>query len=117
MKRRYLILALGFVAFVGIVLGVLAILPPRTGITKANFDRIEKRMTVEDCEALLGDGWWRLSDTFSERNTPGFFTMVWRKDDGACIRVDFDDYIVTTTSWTDSTLTILDRIRRWLQLD
>jgi len=40
-KRRYLISAAVLVACVCIALGVLAMLPPRPGLTKANIDRIE----------------------------------------------------------------------------
>jgi hypothetical protein len=54
MKRRYTIFIVGFVAFTATVLGVLVIMPPRTGVSKANFDRIEAGMTRAEIGKLLG---------------------------------------------------------------
>jgi hypothetical protein len=47
-KRFYLISAAILVACIGSTVGVLAMMPPRPGVTKANFDRIEVGMTVHD---------------------------------------------------------------------
>jgi hypothetical protein len=41
------------VAFVG-VLGGLALLPPRPGVTKTNFDRIKDGMTRREVKAIFG---------------------------------------------------------------
>ena len=54
MKRRIIILSLAFVALVGIVLGVVGMLPPRAGVTKANVDRIEKGMTKAEAQEIIG---------------------------------------------------------------
>lgn len=53
-KRRWLWLGLLVAAIAGVVLTVLALLPPRPGITKENFDRIEEGMTRPEVEAILG---------------------------------------------------------------
>jgi hypothetical protein len=66
-KRRYLICAAILAACVCIALGGLALLPPGASVTKANFDRLEKRMTRADVEKLLGEptGGYLLGGSFS----------------------------------------------------
>jgi hypothetical protein len=59
-KNRWLLLGLLLACIVGVVLVVLALLPPTPGITKENFDRIEVGMTRAEVEAILGgpaNGW------------------------------------------------------------
>ena len=71
--RKRVILAAGTMAgLVGVVLVVVAMLPPSPGVTRANFDRIEKGMTRAQVEAILGqkaDGrmgvWDQLATTWT----------------------------------------------------
>jgi hypothetical protein len=53
-KKRLLLIAGAIAAVVGLTLGVLALLPPKPGITKENFDRIEIGMTYDEVVAILG---------------------------------------------------------------
>ena len=52
-KKRLLLIASLPLAIV-VTLGVLAQLPPRPGVTRANFDRIEKGMTLAQVEEIFG---------------------------------------------------------------
>jgi len=47
MRRRLILATVAVAAIACIVLGTLAMLPPRHGVTKANFDRIEEGMTLQ----------------------------------------------------------------------
>ena len=70
-KRRYLISAAVLAACVGIVLGVLAMQPPRPGVTKANFDQIKVGMTIADIDerfAPLSELDERIEDFLGEEN-------------------------------------------------
>src|SRR5271155_206271 len=54
-KIRWLLLGLLLACIAGVVLVVLALLPPPPGVTKENFDRIENGMTRAEVEAIFGD--------------------------------------------------------------
>jgi hypothetical protein len=104
-KKRFLLLASVPLAIV-VTLGVLAMLPPRPGVTKANFDRIEKGMTLSEVEQLLG--------------RPGTYTWggyYWRADGAtALVEFNFNGDSAGQKSWQDSRESTLDKIRRWLHL-
>ena len=53
-KKRLLLIVGGMAAFVGLTLGVLALLPPKPGVTKENYDRIEVGMTRGEVEQIFG---------------------------------------------------------------
>ena len=55
MRKRWLLATATMAGLVGVVLLVVAMLPPRPGVTKANFDRVEVGMTKTDVEAILGE--------------------------------------------------------------
>jgi hypothetical protein len=54
-SKRWLSLGLLALGIVAAVLIVLALLPPRPGVTKENFDRIEIGMTEAEVEAIFGE--------------------------------------------------------------
>jgi hypothetical protein len=54
-EKRLLLIASAIAAVVGVTLGVLALLPPRPGVTKENFDRIKEGMTRAEVEAIFGE--------------------------------------------------------------
>lgn len=55
MQKYGYVLMLGAVAFLGLLtMGGAAVLPAQSGITKANFDRIESGMTQTEVETILG---------------------------------------------------------------
>lgn len=107
MKKRHLITAGVMAACVGLVLGVLAMLPPSPGVTKANFDRIEIGMTMTEVEAILGSHcvgpvvnhniyWWRDDKGFGSGD--------------AIVHFDGGD-LVTELEWEPLSLEL--RIGRW----
>jgi hypothetical protein len=53
-KKRWMVLVGLLAVGVCVTLTVLALLPPRPGVTQANFDRIEVGMTLEEVETILG---------------------------------------------------------------
>jgi hypothetical protein len=63
-KRRALIAILTLT--IAVILGVLAMLPPRPGVTKANFDRIEKGMTLAEVEEIFGEKGFRVKGNAAE---------------------------------------------------
>jgi hypothetical protein len=108
MRKRYFIVAALFasLASVGFVAALLMSNGPGVtpGVTKANFDRIEKGMTLLEVEQILGK--------------PGRYTWggyCWQADDGASVFVEFGAS-AGQKNWTDSTESRLDKICRWLHL-
>jgi hypothetical protein len=119
-KRLILVVALPFAA-IAMTVAVLAILPPRPGVTKANFDRIQEGMTRAEVEEIFGgpssedvvistkDG--KMIITFDQPRVKG-----WGADDGLAV-IEFDEKGKTKEkSWSGLPLSLFDRIRRWLHL-
>jgi hypothetical protein len=113
MRKRYFIVAALFasLASVGFVAALLMSNGPGVtnapGVTKANFDRIEKGMTLQEVEQILG--------------SPGKYTWGgyhWEGDDGvtAFVEFDFDGASAGGKSWQDSRESPLDKIWCWLHL-
>ena len=118
-KQLLLIAAVPLVLVV--TLGVLAMLPPRPGVTKANFDRIEEGMTHEEVVRILGEASIGMG-TF-ERGGVYSSTEIWAGADGSGARIEFVKVIrddepeqVSTMTWKDSSDTAFQKIRRWLHL-
>lgn len=109
-KKRLLLIAPLPLAC-AMTLGVLAMLPPSPGVTKANFDRIHEGMTLAEVEALFGEkgNWW---DGAGQKGLP----MCWTAKDGSGAVVEFVDESVAIKQWADSHETILDKIERWVHL-
>ena len=93
-KKRWILLAGILAACVCLTLAVLALLPPRPGVTLANIERIEKGMTLAEVEKILGgpgkvfdsDPLSHLSIIDSSRTV-----VVWgRLYEGPCVAVSFD---------------------------
>jgi hypothetical protein len=94
MKKKWWIIAAATIAgCIGLVLGVLTLLPPRPGVTKENFDRIEVGMARAEVEALFGApaiGW------------PQFGTgSEWENEEsGDLAMIGFDENgLVAQTHW------------------
>jgi hypothetical protein len=105
MRKRRLLLIASLPLAVAVIVGVLAMMPPRPGVTKINFDRIEEGMTLQEVEQIFGK--------------PGRYTWGgyhWQADDGAKVFVVFGNSAGPKT-WQDSTESPLDKLRRWLHLD
>jgi hypothetical protein len=110
-KKRMPLIAVLPLTVAGIV-GVLAMLPPSPGVTpgvtKANFDRIEKRMTFQEVEQIFGRA--------GQHTWCGYWW--WQADDGAraLVAFDFNGDSAGPKTWEDSRESTLDKIRRWLHL-
>ena len=107
-KKRLILIALLPLA-AAVTLGVLAMLTPSPGVTKANFDRIEKGMTIPEVEQIFGKK--------GESLVPADKTwLVWEAADGSWAEIWHSENCVTDKHWQYSSNSILDRIRRWLRL-
>jgi hypothetical protein len=111
MTKKRLLLIASLPLTIAVTLCVLAMPPPRPGVTKANFDRIKKGMTKAEVEAIFGEkGDW--PDSTAQVGQ----AMCWRAKDGSGAVVEFVDECVVIKQWADSHETILDKIRRWLHV-
>src|SRR5436190_14192317 len=97
-KKRLLLIATLPLA-IGVTLGVLAMLPPGTGVTKANFDRINEGMTREDVEAIFGGPSAGLRTDFTTGPTIKE-CECWFRDDGAKGSISFANGHVSEKWWT-----------------
>jgi len=109
-RRRYLISAAVLAACVCIALGVLAMLPAQSGVTKENFDRIEKGMALKEVEENLGKRPIPPSPFDHEK------TIVWFAHDGSAAWITFENDAVDDFLWVQSPESIPDKLRRWLHL-
>src|SRR4051794_34632049 len=106
--RLALIVVLPFT--IAVTLGVVAILLPSSGVTKANFDRIKEGMTRKEAEEVFGKEGTTVFDT-------GQVQLVrWEASDGSRAEIDFVDGIPSKIRWIDSGETSRDAIRRWLHI-
>jgi hypothetical protein len=112
-KRCYLISAAVLVACVCVALGVLAMLPAQSGVTKANFDRIELGMTLAEVEGIFGhDG-----DKFDVLGDEHRENIFWGASpyNGDMAVITFSNDLVCERHWGNE-LTFSDKLRRWLHL-
>jgi hypothetical protein len=104
-------LFLGIAALcVGVTLTVFAPLPPRPGVTKANFDQIQVGMNISEVERILGGTGLRF-DGLVDRPA-----LVWQGEDASFALIEVADNTVIGKRWHPSNETLLDKFRRWLHL-
>ena len=126
MTKKHLILIAAGPFVIAVTLGVLTILPPRPGVTNANFDRIEKGMTKAKVEQVFG-GEGELPLSIQRGMTKAEVEQVfgrealksvldWKAADGSLAEIRFKNDCVSEKEWYDSEGTFLDKIRRWLHL-
>ena len=114
-RKRLFVIAGILVSAACIVLVAIAMLPPRPGVTKANFDSIEIGMTKEDVTGILGEnvtGPWKI---MAVNHT--YFS--WWGTEGkrpAQANIFFDDDRVIDKWWFPSNETIAEKFQRWLHL-
>jgi len=118
MKKRHVIAAALLALCIGVALGTFALLPPRPGVTKANFDRIEIGMTEAQLEALLGRKSAQSIDV--EKIMRALYRdskerhFIWTGVYGtAVIRIDEDERVVAP-QWQDRGPTLFQRLRSLL---
>jgi hypothetical protein len=92
------------------VLLVIAIMPARTGVTKANFDLVKVGMTRAEVAAILGPPVYG----YQECDLAPWVDF-WNHDDGkdACVVEYLDDGVVDM-HWLRNRETMADRIWRYL---
>ena len=110
MTKKRLAIAVGLAAgCLSLTLAALTMLPPGPAVTKSNFDRVEKGMTRAEVEVILGIQSPRAP-------IPGVVYQDWNREDGARATIVFCDEIVTRKEWRDSSVTLKQKLRRWLRL-
>jgi len=98
-------LVVGFVAFVGTVLGVLTMLPC-SNVTKANLDRIQEGMTEAEIAAIIGDT--RCLTILVKGRT----WAVWTADNGDAACIDLTNSCVSLKHWHKDTQSVFVKFRR-----
>ena len=93
---------------IAVTLGVLMVLPPRTGVTKANFDRIETGMTLAEVEEIFGE-----KATLMGGGGDKF--MLWETGEGFWTDMDFVEGRLVHMEW-HTPETLLDKLCRWFHL-
>jgi hypothetical protein len=114
-KKRVALLAV-LPLTVAVMFGVLVMLPPHPGVTKANFDRIEKGMTAREVEMNFDRIHDRMT-TLDEFLGRARDIRHWKAHDGSSAFVEFQDDCVYSKKWINSNESYLDKIRRWLHLN
>ena len=111
-KRLFLLASLPLT--IAVIFGVLAMLPPSPGVTKANFDRIQEGMTKAEVEDIFGRTTWKTEPHWRRSHT----NEIWSSDDGeyAVVIVFNERGTAVIGESFDSNEPFLDKIRRWLHL-
>ena len=112
-KKRYLAVAGMLTGIVCLGAIVPALLPPRPGVTKANFDRIQEGMTILEVEEILGER----SYAFRLPENSKQLIAWWWKNPETGAGIEFEGDVVAKKNWTDLTETFAEKLRRWLHLD
>src|SRR5262245_55940717 len=108
MSRRQWLVWPGLVGT--LCLSTFALLPSGPGITKANFDHVEKGMDRAEVEKLFkGTGTQACAPACGNSCT----SFQWTADDRACASISFVDSKVHEKRWTPSTETYPEKVCRW----
>ena len=93
-----------------VTLFVVAIMPARAGVTKANFGRINLGMTRAEVATILGTPVYGYQEC---ELAP--WVDYWNHDDGkdACV-VEYFEGGVVDQHWLRDRETMVEKIRRWL---
>jgi hypothetical protein len=110
-KRRFIGAGMA-AAGIALVLAAFAVWSSRDGVTKSNYDRIHKGMTLADVEALFGRGGLAFHG-YPNEPAPAY---CWQNEDGSLAIIFFEgDKVLNKAAWADSSETIGDKIRRLLR--
>jgi hypothetical protein len=114
MRKRRLLLIASLPLTVAIILGVLAMLPPRPPHPSAieTFNRVEIGMTLAEVQGIFSHEGTQLVLTPDGRKQ----TWEWKVDGQTTMYIDFYDGMVDGKAMTRLD-TFLDKLRRWLHLD
>lgn len=114
-RRRWLLIASVPLA-IGVVLGVLAMLPARITPLRTSFEAIEEGMTPERVIAIFGQ-----APNYGGMKWHEYETMSWADEEDFAI-ISFKTDIAGNTSVVGKSIsplagTYLQKFRRWLHLD
>jgi len=105
-KKRWIVLAGMVAACVCLTLAVLALLPPRPGVTPANIERIEDGMTRAEVEKILGGPGESLGSYLAHYPTSPLIIMGGKKYRGASVwRHPHDGTFVAVYFFPDNRVT------------
>jgi hypothetical protein len=91
-------------------------MPARPGVTKANFDRIEVGMSQAAVSEIFGKEFSLFSGLAGGTKHDFYARVYWFHEDCASAKIEFHNDSVVVMTWTESTETIPDKLRRWLHL-
>jgi hypothetical protein len=111
MRKRRLLLLASLPLAVAVILGILAMLPPRPSATEV-FNRVEIGMTLAEVQRIFSHEGTQLVLTPDGRKQ----TWEWKVDEQTTMYIDFYDGMVDTKALTRRDA-FLDKVRRWLHLD
>jgi hypothetical protein len=118
-KKRLLLLAVLPLTIV-VMLGILAMLPARPGVTKANFDRIQVGMTKAEVEQIFDGEAGKQLLTTAVAGLPDMpvekKAYWWGDEERSVAVVIFENDVVIRKEWGESDETVMQRICRWLHL-
>ena len=109
MRRRVLLILAGLACLALLALSVLVMLPPRQGITKGNFERIEIGMTMEEVKEIFAPA--EPFDTTPVNLGEPAVWQCWKGNDRSMALVRYVDGLVVLTEWEGPNDIILDKIR------
>jgi hypothetical protein len=133
MTKKRILLVASLPLAIALTFGVLTILPPRPGVTKANFDRIEVGMTKAQVEGIFGaegevtrDDKALIAEILGkefERDGKSLkvrgdlsVCRIWGANNGSGAQIEFVDDCVVDKQWLETDESFLKKIRRWLHL-
>jgi hypothetical protein len=134
MKKKYLLLLAAIAVIAACVfVFVVVVLPTRSGVTKANFDQIEKGMSRADIVEIFGEHQPSTGGTellhvdayddlilwlkYGRHDTLEGSFEFWSAADGSTASVWFSRDRVLGKKWYPSPYTFWDTLRRWVGLN
>jgi len=110
-RKRLWVIAGIFVSMACLVLVTFAMLPPRPGVTKANFDRIEEGMMLEEVEAIFGCRGAFLDNEIIAKNNEKEILWSAAPDGAIAIRFNQDNKVIKIERAASTRPTFWQRLR------
>ena len=118
MKKRLLAITAILAAVVGAIVLSLALLPARPAVTKANFDRLEIGMSLDDVNAAFGGphsisvSMPMASEQIADPRVLEF-SLAWHGADGVVTFSEKEMRVINTTFYDEPT-SFYQKLQRWL---
>jgi hypothetical protein len=117
MRKRLIQSTVAVAAIVCVVLVTIAMLPamlqPRPGVTKGNFDRVANGMTHEEVSVIFGRNEDAEVIMRFDRDA-SWNESIWNGADKSSASIEFQKNIVIDKTWTESTETAGEKLCRWV---